>query len=392
MCVSPKAIKVYNKYTHSYKVVSVPCQHCYECVRKRKLDWEMRLTVESSASAHTFFGMLTYNDEFYHEDIQVKELQYFIKRLRYNLNLYYPGSTLKYFLVSEFGELKDRLHYHVLYMVSKEFTDTFREFEELCKMSWVRKVLVDDEQKAWRKNVFSRYVKTHGKKQTEELVEMRKWSRRKYDDISIGFATAKNLKGGTAVGSIHYACKYIQKQYNKRLSSHMGYDVWREMMVRNGLLKLNATCDKKDIVPICEKYLFSPSFTEYPSFPLRGTPYPIPRRWLLNTVGKGYTQFLTAKLVADLLKTDKVINLDRVQYHWYKEPERLSFVCSKESEEIISRANSFKERVLFYDAFPHDKLEKEWQTILTPRRMLSCPVEVNLTYPIETRLPLKWDS
>lgn len=380
MCISSNSIRVYNKTAGVSRVVQVSCNHCYECVRKRKLDWELRLTVESSASAHTFFGMLTYNDECYHDQSDVKEIQYYIKRLRYNLNKFYPGATLKYFLVSELGELKQRLHYHVLYMVSKEFDDTHREFEKLCELSWVKKVPLSDEQILYRKNLWKSYCKTHKDKLSDSYIEMRRFCRKKYDDISIGFATCQMLKGGTAIGSIHYACKYIQKQYNRKFHSQIGYDVWRRYMVESGMLDFDPT----------GLHPYKPKFIDYPTFPVRGFLAPVPKRWLINSVGKLYTQFLSQKLVKELSSQDKIINDDKVSYHWHKEPERASFLKEKDDFTRQSRIDLLNFRKILDTEFPFAKIEKEWQTIMIPKRTRSFQVDQNLTYPIETRLPLKW--
>ena len=380
MCVSPNSIRVYNKISGISTVVPVPCNHCYECVRKRKLDWELRLTVESSVSAHTFFGMLTYNDECYHDQPDVKEIQYYIKRLRYNLNKFYPGATLKYFLVSELGELKQRLHYHVIYMVSKEFDDTHREFEKLCELSWVKKVPLSDEQLVYRKNLWNSYSKTHKDKLSESYINMRRFCRKKYDDISIGFATCQMLKGGTAIGSIHYACKYIQKQYNRKFHSQIGYDAWRRYMVSTGQLVLDPN----------NLRLFKAKFHEYPTFPVRGFRAPVPKRWLLNTGGKLYTPFLSQNLAKNLSSHEKIINEDKVSYHWHKEPERLAFLAQKDEYTRQSRIELLNFRNMLDSEFPFEKIEKEWQTIMIPKRIRNCPVGVNSISPTETRLPLKW--
>lgn len=380
MCISSNSIRVYNKYTGLSSVVQVPCNHCYECVRKRKLDWELRLTVESSASAHTFFGMLTFNDECYTGTINVKHIQYYIKRLRYNLDKFYPGATLKYFLVSEFGELKDRLHYHVLYMVSKEFDDTHREFEALCQLSWVRKQPLSDEQLLYRKKLWSSYCKTHKDKTSDSYIEMRKFCRKKYDDISMGFATCQMLRGGTAVGSIHYACKYIQKQYNRKFHSQIGFNVWRKHMLDTGMLEIDSDY----------QHIYKPNFIDYPTFPVRGFLAPVPKRWLLNTVGKYYTSFLSNKLSKQLSHQEKNINIQSVSAHWYREPERLSFLESKDSERYNSRLEFLKFRKMLDSEFPFTKIENEWQTITTPKRTLNFPVARSTICPTEIPLPLKW--
>lgn len=367
MCVSPNSIQVSNKYSLQKKVYSVPCGYCFECVRKRKLDWEIRLSVESSVSAHTFFGMLTYNDMFYHVDVDRNEIAYYIKRLRYNLDKFYPGATLKYFLVSELGELKDRLHYHVLYFVSKEFTDSCLEFQELCKMSWVCKVPLSEDDIFLRKRAFKNFRKSHKgiDKTSEQYLDMFRWSRRKYDDVSLGFATAQMLKGGTAVGSIHYACKYIQKQYNKMFYSHLGYRPWLNYMIDSGKFILNMF-DHSNLVPLSGSSICSTQCVDYPCFPVRGKLYPVPRSWCRNALGKGYTQFLTGRLAAKLSDTEKFINFDRLERFWYDEPERLKTIKQKESAKAFECAFAFEETQCFLSSIQTDIELWQMSTTLKP--------------------------
>lgn len=384
MCISPNVIKV--SQARCNIPVAVPCNHCYECVRKRKLDWEMRLTVESTAWPNKFFGMLTYNDECYHDDIRHEELSYFIKRLRYNLDKFYPGATLKYFLVSEYGKLKDRLHYHVLYFVSKEFDDTFREFEVLVQLSWVKKVPLTDEEIEFRKNLYKKNRKRLSDDRRHDLL---KWSRRKYDDVSCGFATAQALKHGSTVGSIHYACKYIQKQYNNMYYSRMGYRVWLRYMVESGQLVPNYNRRPEDVLDgFAYKYLYQYKGSEYPTFPIRGARYPVPKQWCLNSFGKWYTQKLRKQLADKLFEENSVRSPDmnRLHYFWYKEPERAERLRLKDIDTSASRLHESSCRNDFV------MTDIEWETSMTPKHSSPCPVEVESTFPIETLLPLKWHS
>lgn len=390
MCISPNHIKVTTPHSGFTRSVSVPCGHCYECVRKRKLDWEIRLTVESSVSAHTFFGMLTYSDEFYHNDVDRNEIAYYIKRLRYNLDKYYPGATLKYFLVSEFGDLKDRLHYHVLYFVSSEFTDTHREFEELCKMSWVFKVPLSRDDIISRKILFKSWCKrTKPKKYSSSYIDFRNWSRRRYDDCSLGFATCQMLKHGTSIGSIHYACKYIQKQYNRLFSSRLGYFAWLEHMVDSGKFVYNFK-DKSDIpIALSAKYVCSPNVLDCPTFPVRGKHYPVPKSWLLKSIGKGMTTYFFQKLAMEFADQDKFVDEQRVNRFWYDEKERLSYLNDKDNVKAFERAFAFEERLVFLDCFKD--FDDLWQMSTIQKLSLNCLVEVDLTSPTETLLPLRWD-
>lgn len=387
MCISPNSIKVTTRLSNISRVVSVPCGHCYECVRKYKLDWEIRLTAESAASAHTFFGMLTYNDMFYHYDVDRNEIAYYIKRLRYNLDKYYPGATLKYFVVSELGELKDRLHYHVLYFVSSEFTDTHREFEELCKMSWVCKVPLSEHDIAFRRHCFKSWCKNVKPKRTDSVyLDYRNWSRRRYDDCSLGFATCQMLKGGTAIGSIHYACKYIQKQYNKKFSSHLGYRVWLDHMVKSGKFVYQWDCK--------EPYAFSaicvPKVLDCPTFPVRGKLYPVPKSWLLNSIGKYMTSYFRQKLARKYMDQEKIIDEDRIVRFWFDEPERLHNLEIKEKDRFENR--KFLNSWLHSMPLNYDFDNESWLMSTTQKRSLNSLVEADMTWSTETLLPLEWDT
>lgn len=387
MCISPNTIKVpisWKGFSAS-KLVSVPCGHCYECVRKRKLDWEIRLTAESCASAHTFFGMLTYNDEFYHCDVDRNEISYYIKRLRYNLNKYYPGATLKYFLVSEFGELKDRLHYHVLYFVSAEFDDTHREFEELCKMSWVYRVPLTNEDVEYRRSVFKSWCKRiKPDRKSDVYIDYRNWSRRRYDDQSLGFATCQMLRGGSSVGSIHYACKYIQKQYNRMFYSHLGYDAWIKHMIDSKQFEFNVLRDA--VTPLCKSNIL-----DYPTFPIRGKRYPVPKRWLTNSIGCLMTKFYSSRLALSLSDNEKFVDENRLQRFWYDEPERLKNLQSKEQERLSKRSLEYRSRLEFEPNYNFDTDIEICPMFTTQKQLLNCLDEVDSTCLIETPLLLRWD-
>lgn len=381
MCVSTVVAKYQKAFQNC--ISHVPCGHCYECVRKRKLDWEIRLTVESCAWPHKFFSMLTYNDECYHSDVQHSEIAYFIKRLRYNLNKYYSGATLKYFLVSEFGELKDRLHYHVLFFVSKEFDDTFREFQELVKMSWMKKIPLTEEEILFRKDI---YKKNQKRLKEEKRKDLYRWSRRKYDEIPLGFATAQNLKHGSAVGSIHYACKYIQKQYNKMYYSRIGFNVWKDFMVESNQFVPNWNREMDDKIGALHPYSYTG--TEYPTFPIRGKSFPVPARWMQVTVGKYHTTLLRKDMADRLFEENgpKFVDFKKQAYHEYKESERFAINDIKHEQHMLSRLHESSCRNDFV------MTDLEWEMSMTPKPSSPCPVEVDSTSVIEIPLPLKWLS
>lgn len=122
-----------------------PCGYCSECVRRKKLDWELRLYHASQWADCSFFKLLTYDDVHYplddfDKDIQRDHIQRFIKRLRITLKRKFGDVTLKYFIASEHGELKNRLHYHCLFFLKglpgTPVKFTWAEFNEICKSVW----------------------------------------------------------------------------------------------------------------------------------------------------------------------------------------------------------------------------------------------------------------
>ena len=122
----------------------VPCGYCSECVRKRKLDWEIRLNSALNWSDCAFFRLLTYDPDHYDFDIYDKEIirdhiQRFMKRLRrrldYHLSKLGGKVRLKYFIASEYGETYDRLHYHCLFFI-KGAKFTWLEMQAIINSCW----------------------------------------------------------------------------------------------------------------------------------------------------------------------------------------------------------------------------------------------------------------
>lgn len=193
MCVSPNTILQGDKY------ITVPCNRCFECIRLRKLNWTQRILSESYASDVTFFSLISYNPENYPDpDLpEKKEIQKLIKRLRVGLDRIFDVPKqfqellgpqidplglkkdsskpiqLKYFIVSEYGEERNRLHYHAVF---------FLKNVDRCSFNRI----------FWKA-----YLETT-------------WSK--------GFCSAFYLDYKWAT----YVCKYIQKSYNMMLYSRLG--------------------------------------------------------------------------------------------------------------------------------------------------------------------------
>lgn len=92
--------------------LSFPCGKCIACRIQRTQEWAVRLVHESVFWDSSIFVTLTYSDEHLPEDNKVskRELQMFIKRLRYNLN----DRKIKYYGCGEYGDKTNRCHYHLI--------------------------------------------------------------------------------------------------------------------------------------------------------------------------------------------------------------------------------------------------------------------------------------
>lgn len=176
MCISPKLLIVKGER------IQVSCGKCFECIRNRKREWLQRILSEVSVSDVCFFSLISYNDDNYPSpDVADKvAIQKLIKRLRVALERNFSNGSgfkpkLKYFIVSEYGEERNRLHYHALFFV--------RHVDEtvLPRQIW------------------------------KELLE-KEWGK--------GFCSAFYLDPKSA----KYCVKYIQKQYNSMFYSRIGGD------------------------------------------------------------------------------------------------------------------------------------------------------------------------
>lgn len=134
-----------------------------------------------------FFSLISYNDDNYPDpdNYDIPAIQKLFKSLRQrlsrNFHEYRKDRTkpikLKYFIVSEYGEKRNRLHYHLISFL-------YNCTPELNYVFW--KVLLED---TWAK----------------------------------GFCSAFELTNNT----ISYTCKYIQKDYNMMLySKGLGADAY----------------------------------------------------------------------------------------------------------------------------------------------------------------------
>lgn len=91
---------------------TVPCGKCGLCLQHRRDQWRFRLEAEANNSTSGYFITLTYDDSHIPMDSKPskRHLQLFLKKFRKRIS----GHHIKYFVVSEYGEQTERLHYHML--------------------------------------------------------------------------------------------------------------------------------------------------------------------------------------------------------------------------------------------------------------------------------------
>lgn len=94
-----------------------PCRQCMPCRINKKREWVGRLALEMSHTprGQTGFVTLTYSPEYLPEsdrfpdgNLNPRDLTLFLKRLRKRVG------SFRYFAVGEYGDTKNRAHYHLL--------------------------------------------------------------------------------------------------------------------------------------------------------------------------------------------------------------------------------------------------------------------------------------
>lgn len=92
----------------TYKEIELPCGQCILCRLEHARQWAVRITHEASLHDQNCFATFTYDDEHLPEDggLRYDDLQRFWKRLRKEVG------KLRYYSVGEYGDDKNRPHYH----------------------------------------------------------------------------------------------------------------------------------------------------------------------------------------------------------------------------------------------------------------------------------------
>ena len=129
MCWHPLTLKKatekvdYSTGEIRYKVQSVPCGTCQQCVKAKLSAWLFRLDQEMLVITNPLFITLTYKNIHLPKTQSFKgiptlrksDCQNFMKRLRQNYKRKYKkNSKIRYFTVGEYGKKRGRPHYHIL--------------------------------------------------------------------------------------------------------------------------------------------------------------------------------------------------------------------------------------------------------------------------------------
>lgn len=110
-CLKPLVL-----YPGQMRERSVPCGKCVACLANRRAEWCARLKIEQAYSDWSLFVTLTYAPAYlpYYPGgkpgFNKRHLQLFIKSLRKSIG----GHSLRYYIISEYGENTLRPHYHAL--------------------------------------------------------------------------------------------------------------------------------------------------------------------------------------------------------------------------------------------------------------------------------------
>lgn len=117
--------------------ILVPCGRCFECLKRRKMEWRVRLTHEMMYSGSSCLWVtLTFAPEFYDEfkDEPRLAIRRFLDRIRKDL-----GHSVRHWFITELGDENERLHFHGFVWDWPLSYDEFRSYWSYG-FSWVKPV------------------------------------------------------------------------------------------------------------------------------------------------------------------------------------------------------------------------------------------------------------
>nr|WAE43400.1 MAG: replication initiator protein [Microviridae sp.] len=145
LCLSPLSFPRPNGLGNSDRI-TVPCGKCMACLSRKRAQWSFRLNQEFKVSSSAYFITLTYDDDHFTGEINKREIQLFLKRLRQFNSKVVPTdyvfnkkvakarrkpSSVRYFLVGEYGSITGRPHYHIILFNFKPVDDMFNVIKNI---------------------------------------------------------------------------------------------------------------------------------------------------------------------------------------------------------------------------------------------------------------------
>lgn len=203
-----------------------PCGKCLNCRARSRQEWVFRLRMEYQSCNFGLFVTLTYDDDKLPPDgVNRRDIQLFLKRLR----KHFDSNTLRYFIVSEYGDHTLRPHYHgLLFYQIPRSSDIY----DIIELSW--------------KNGFVQF----GEIEEGSIVYCTKYCL-KGSDVPPGkndnFRLVSKMNGGIGVDYIEKQAEYHQDLTTPSLVHWQGQEApmpryYREKMLRK--------YDENDIIDI----------------------------------------------------------------------------------------------------------------------------------------------
>lgn len=129
---------------YRYELIQVSCGKCIACRANKAYDWETRILAELDSCYSASFVTFTYDEDNLPllDDgspcFSKRDLQLFFKKLRKNVEDLYDISSppsIRYFLVSEYGDYFARPHYHAI-IFNLPYVNDYLKQTELLNTTW----------------------------------------------------------------------------------------------------------------------------------------------------------------------------------------------------------------------------------------------------------------
>jgi hypothetical protein len=213
MCIDPQS-SVWVKRGPKWIKIPKPCDNCWQCRENYVNDWVGRCLAEAATSQCSLTLSLTYappknKGEFSHRVINPYHFQLFMKRLRKACH------KVRYLVAGEYGEEKDRAHFHCILF--------FKEFKQpqgaLPPRLENRQAFLDDHTIA---QPLTRQMPN------ADMVHIREWP---HGHVVADWSCTEN--------SVRYCCEYIHQPgkktnwFSMSKKPALGYDWFAEKAARN---------------------------------------------------------------------------------------------------------------------------------------------------------------